>query len=95
MTDVVVKLPDALAQRAKNAGLLFDRAIQRLLEVAMRRQAGQTLLRVAEQLHAAGVEPMTDEAIVAEGKAARAERRKREAQGRDPAPPTNRSSRQP
>jgi hypothetical protein len=91
MTDVVVKLPDELAVRAKNAGLLSDTAIQRLLEEAMRRQAGQSLLRVAEQLHAAGIEPMTDEEIVAEVKAARAERREREAQGRDPAPPTNHS----
>jgi hypothetical protein len=91
MTDVVVKLPDELARRAQNAGLLSDTAIQRLLEEAMRRQAGQSLLRVAEQLHAAGIEPMTDEEIVAEVKAARAERREREAQGRDPAPPTNHS----
>lgn len=91
MTDVVVKLPDELAQRAKNAGLLSDSAIQRLLEEAIRQQAGQRLLQVAERLHAAGVEPMTEEEIVAEVKAARAERREREAQGRNPAPPTNRS----
>jgi len=72
MTDVVVKLPDELAKRAKNAGLLSDSAIQRLLEEAMRRQAGQRLLQVAEQLHAAGVEPMTEDEVIAEVKAARA-----------------------
>ena len=87
MTELVVKLPDELAQRARSAGLLTDSAIQRLLEEAMRREAGRRLLQVAERLHAAGVEPMSEEEIVAEVKAARAERRAREAgqaQGQDP-----------
>jgi hypothetical protein len=75
MTELVVKLPDDLAQRAKSAGLLTDSAIQRLLEEAMRREAGRRLLQVAERLRAAGVEPMSEEEIVAEVKAARAERR--------------------
>lgn len=42
--------------------------------------------REAERLHAAGVEPMSEEEIVAEVKAARAERRAREgsqAKGQD------------
>lgn len=90
MTELVVKLPDELAQRAKNAGLLSDSAIQRLLEEAMRRQAGQRLLQVVERLHAAGIEPMSEDEIVAEVKAARAERRGREEQGKDPKPPSNR-----
>lgn len=81
MTELVVNLPDDLAQRAKDAGLLTDSAIQRLLEEAMRRDAGRRLMQVAERLHAAGIEPMSDEEIVAEVKAARAERRAREAQG--------------
>jgi hypothetical protein len=84
MTELVVKLPDDLAQRAKSAGLLTDSAIQRLLEEAMRREAGRRLLQVAERLRAAGVEPMSEEEIVAEVKAARAERRVREAQTREP-----------
>jgi hypothetical protein len=85
MTELVVKLPDELAQRARSAGLLTDSAIQRLLEEAMRREAGRRLLQVAERLHAAGVPPMSEEDIVAEVKAARAERRAREAQqGQDP-----------
>jgi post-segregation antitoxin (ccd killing protein) len=79
MTEVVVKLPDDLAQRAKNAGLLSDSAIQRLLEEAMRREAGRRLLEVAERLHAAGVEPMSEEEIAAEVEAVRAERRARQA----------------
>ena len=75
MTELVVKLPDDLALRAKNAGLLSDSAIQRLLEEAMRREAGRKLLTVAERVHAAGISPMSDEEIVAEVKAVRAERR--------------------
>lgn len=84
MTELLVKLPDDLAQRARSAGLLSDSAIQRLLEEAMRREAGRRLMQVAEQLHAAGVEPMSEEDIAAEVKAARAERRAREAKPQDP-----------
>lgn len=80
MTELVVNLPDELAQRARSAGLLTDSAIQRLLEEAMRREAGRRLLQVAERVHAAGIPPMSDEEIVAEVKAVRAERRARQAQ---------------
>ena len=61
MTDLMVKLPDELARRAKSAGLLTDSAIQRLLEQAMRREAGRRLLQVAERLHAAGVDAISEE----------------------------------
>ena len=84
MTEVLVKLPDDLAQRAKIAGLLSDSAIQRLLEEAMRREAGRKLMEVAGRLHASGIEPMSDEEIVAEVKAVRAERCARDAQGQNP-----------
>lgn len=80
MTNITVSLPDELAQRARNAGLLNDSAIRQLLEEAMRRDAGRRLLQVAEQLHAAGVPTMSEEEIVAEVKSARAEQRSREAQ---------------
>jgi hypothetical protein len=61
ITELVVRLPDDLAERAKKAGLLADGAIQRLLEDTMRREAGRRLLQVAGRLHAAGVPPMSDE----------------------------------
>ena len=77
MTEVLVTLPDDLAQRARSAGLLSDAAIQRLLEEAMRRDAARRLLQVAEVLHQAGIEPMTEEEIDAEIKAVRAEGRAR------------------
>lgn len=78
MTELVVKLPDDLAQRAQRAGLLSDSAIQRLLEEAMRREAGRQLLDAAARIQAARIAPMSDEEIVAEVKAVRAERRARQ-----------------
>lgn len=77
MTKLVVKLPDELAQRAERAGLLSDSAIQRLLEDAMRREAGRKLLEAAARVQASGIAPMSDEQIVAEVKEVRAERRRR------------------
>lgn len=78
MTQVTVSLPDDIAQRARNAGLLSDAAIRQLLEDAMRREAGRELLRLADEIRAAGIAPMSDEEIVAEVKAYRAERRARQ-----------------
>lgn len=78
MTQVTVSLPDDLARRARNAGLLSDAAIRQLLEDAMRRNAGRELLKLAEEIRAAQIPPMSDEEIVAEVKAYRAERRARQ-----------------
>ena len=77
MTTLKLNLPDELAQRAKSAGLLTDTSIQKLLEEAIRREAGRNLLNIAQQLHDANIPPMSDEEIVAEVKAVRAERRAR------------------
>ena len=77
MTELVIRLPDELAQRARQAGLLSDSAIQELLEEAMRRKAGRRLLDVAQRIQAAGIEPMSMEEINREVKAVRAERRRR------------------
>lgn len=86
MTELVtVKLPDEVAQRARQAGLLSDGAIQALLEDAMRRAAGRELLAMAEKIQAAGIPPMSMEEINAEVKAVRAERRaERERQAQTP-----------
>jgi hypothetical protein len=78
MTTIEISLPDELARRAENAGLLSDAAIQRLLEEAMRQRIGQALLDVARQIQSAAVPPMTDDEIMAEVEAVRAERRARE-----------------
>jgi post-segregation antitoxin (ccd killing protein) len=77
MTTLKLNLPDDLAQRAQSAGLLTDAAIQKLLEDAIRRDAGRRLLAVGKRLQAANIAPMSDEEIVAEVKAVRAARRAR------------------
>lgn len=83
MTELTVQLPDDLAQRAKSAGLLSNSAIQRLLEDAMRRTAGRKLLAVVERIQAAAIPPMSEEEVVAQVKAVRAERRARQAKAGD------------
>ena len=81
MTTMELNLPDDLAQRAKNAGLLSDSAIQRLLEEAMRREAGRQLLSMAERLHAAAIPPMSEKGLDDLIHDVRAERRARNAGG--------------
>ena len=61
--EVTLNLPDDLARRAQSEGLLSAEAVQRMPEDAMRRAAGQKLLNVAGQIHAAGIEPMSDEEL--------------------------------
>ena len=77
--ELKLNLPDELAQRAQSAGLLNETAIQKLLEEAVRPESGRRLLEIAERLHATNIPPMTEEEIVAEVKAVRAERRARDA----------------
>ncbi|MGD0959970.1 MAG: hypothetical protein ABSB19_09190 [Methylomonas sp.] len=57
---ITLELPDEVALRAQDAGLLTVEAIQKLLEEAMRRAAGRKLLSMAERLHAAGIPPMNE-----------------------------------
>lgn len=79
MTMIEIRLPDELARRAESAGLLSDSAIQELLEDAIRRRAGRALLDVAKRIHHSDIPPMSDEEIVAEVRAVRAEHRASEA----------------
>ena len=79
MTTLTIDLPDNIAKEAKDAGLLAPEALAQLLKDAVRHQAGRRLLDVAQRLQAAGIPPMSDEEIVAEVKAIRAERRARRA----------------
>jgi len=78
MTTLQIHLPDTLAQRARSEGLLSDGAIQKLLEDAMRRQAGRRLMQMLEPLHTDGAAPMSEDEIQAEIDAVRAERRARQ-----------------
>ena len=75
MTTLYLNLPDDLAQRAQNEGLLTDAAIGQLLEEAIRRAAGRRLLQLGQRLQQDGAAPMSDDAVVDEVKAVRAARR--------------------
>jgi hypothetical protein len=78
MMMIQIELPDATAQAAREAGLLTPKALEQLLEEALRRrQAADSLLSIAERVAAAGVAPMSMEEINAEVKAARAARKQR------------------
>lgn len=80
MTTIQIELPDATARAARDAGLLTPQALERLLTNALKRQqAADSLLSIADRVAAAGIEPMSMEEINAEVKAARAERRQRNA----------------
>ncbi|MFO1428862.1 MAG: hypothetical protein U1F76_01775 [Candidatus Competibacteraceae bacterium] len=76
MTTIQIELPDSTVQAARDAGLLTPRALERLLNDAIRRkQAADALLSIADRVAAAGIPPMSMEEINTEVKAARAERR--------------------
>lgn len=78
MTRIQIDLPDATARAAREAGLLTPEALLRLLNEALRRRhAADALPTIADRVAAAGVTPMAINAINAEVKSARAERRKR------------------
>ncbi len=80
MTKVQIELPDATAEAAQAAGLLTSEALDRLLSSALRRrQAGDWLLGIADEVATAGVPPMSEAEIRAEVKAAREARRHRAA----------------
>ena len=60
---ITLELPDEVALRAQDAGLLTVEAVQKLLEDALRRAAGGKLLSMAERLHAACIPPMNEEEL--------------------------------
>jgi cytochrome P450 len=73
--EVKLNLPDEIAREAQRAGLLTEQAIERLIEEAVRREAGKKLLDAMQRLRAANVPPLSEEEIASEVKAARAARR--------------------
>lgn len=80
--EVTLNLPDQVAQEAQRAGLLTDEAIGRLIEEAVRREAGKRLLDAMARLREANVPPLTEEEIAEEVAAARASRKATGAAGR-------------
>lgn len=82
MTTLEVKLSDRLARKAKAAGLLSKRSIERLLEEAIRRRAGKRLLDAMRRLRVANQPPLTEEDIAAELQAVRTARKRARARSR-------------
>ena len=78
---VTLNLPDEIAQRARDAGLLTVDAVQSLLEEALRRAAGRNLLSMAERLHAANIAPLDETQVDDLIQATRADRKARNAGG--------------
>ncbi|MFN7219791.1 MAG: hypothetical protein ACK5UX_04025 [Burkholderiales bacterium] len=72
--ELTLNLPDDLAQRAKDAGLLSNEAIEKLLREQLRRQAGEELRTMLDRVQSTGT-PMTEDEVQAEIDAYRAEKR--------------------
>jgi hypothetical protein len=78
MAKIQIELPDETEKAARDAGLLTPEALDKLLTDAIRRrEAADSLLRIAHRVEAAGFEPMSMEGVDAEVGAARTERRQR------------------
>ena len=75
--DIKLELPDSLAQKAKEAGLLEARAIEKLLSEAVRKQAVGELFQAVDELAALNLPPMSEKEIQAEIDAVRRERREK------------------
>lgn len=77
MTTVQITLPDELAQKAANAGLLSPEAMEAMLREQLRRAAVQALRSMWERAPTEELTPEIEQEIVQEVRAARAERRRR------------------
>ena len=77
MTTVQITLPDDLAQKAANAGLLSADAIEAMLRDQLRRRAGETLQATWQRGPLEELTPEIEQEIVDEVRKVRAERRMR------------------
>ena len=76
MSEIVLTLPDELAAEAKEMGLFKPLLVTSLFKAEVRRRKANRLFEAANRLAEAG-EPMSEEEVMAEVKAAREERRRR------------------
>jgi len=83
MATVQIELPDALAQEAQRAGLLTPEAIEQMVREAIRRRALDEVREAMDRMAAVKGPVMTPEEIQEEIRAARAERRARDARATD------------
>lgn len=73
---IELDLPEGLIRQARQMGLLDNRSVGELLaDEVRRRNAGQELKKVLDEIRSVPGEPLTMDEIGAEIKAARAERR--------------------
>ena len=77
MTNVQINLPDELARKAASAGLLSAEAMEGMLCDQLRRQAGQALHAMWQQLPQVELTPETLQEIVEDVRRVRAEKRVR------------------
>jgi hypothetical protein len=77
MTTVQITLPDELAQKASQAGLLSPEAMEAMLREQLRRRAGDALHALWERMPKEELTPEIEQEIVEEVRKVRAERRKR------------------
>ena len=79
MTTVEINLPEELARKAKEAGLLTPEAMEAMLRERLRAQAGEALREMWSGMPREQLTPEIEQEIVEEVRAFRAERRKRPA----------------
>jgi len=73
---VKLEIPARLAREAQAAGLLTPTGIKQVLQEAMRRRAGETLIAAAQRAGKAGGDAPDMDELVAEVKAVRAARKR-------------------
>ncbi len=79
MTTVQIALPDELAWKAANAGLLSAQALEAMLREQLRRRAGETLQATWQRGPQDELTPAIEQEIVQEVRRVRAPRRLRQA----------------
>ena len=77
MTTVQITLPDELAQKAANAGLLSPEAMEAMLRDQLRRGAGAQLQTMWQRVPQEELTPEIEQEIVEEVRKVRAERQMR------------------
>ena len=76
MSEIVLTLPDSLVEEARENGLLAPAFMTSMLKEELRRRKVNRLFAAADSLAEFG-DPMSDEEVMAEVRAVRAERRQR------------------
>jgi uncharacterized protein (DUF2236 family) len=75
MITMQISLPDDVAKKSNQLGLLESHVLAEILSKEIRQRAFSEILALADKLAATGDVPMSEEEIQAEIRAARAEKR--------------------